>query len=364
MRIVFRTDASIQIGTGHVMRCLTLADAFREKGAQCTFICRLHSGHLLELIHQRGHEPLALPSATDSCLVPTEAGYMHWLGTDWISDAQQCQQALGDQMLDWLVIDHYSLDRRWESVLRKNTQRILVIDDLANRPHECDVLLDQNLGRFPKDYFGLINEGTTKLIGPQYSLLRPEFAAIRDQSLARRRNQSQLKHLLITMGGVDKNNATCQVLDALMTCKLPHDLRLSIVMGSRSPWLNQVQRQVANMPWPAEVLTDVSNMAQVMESCDLAIGAAGGTVWEFCAVGLPSVLLIQAENQMMSAVALQNVNAARVLNSYHQMNELLYNLHLFNPMNTQLLELAHAAAEVTDGSGCERVVQQILKNHA
>lgn len=248
MRIAFRADASLQIGTGHVMRCITLADALRERGAKSTFICRPHTGHLLDLIKQRGHETIALTPADNSFIAPADPFHAKWLGTDWASDAMQTQQALGDQVADWLVVDHYGLDRRWEKVMRSQAQRIMVIDDLADRPHDTDLLLDQNLGRQAHDYGGLLSRHTQTLIGPTYALLRPEFAQWREHSL-QRRAQPKLKNLLITMGGVDHDNATGKVLDALTHCELPTELRITVVMGPTAPgWRKCKPRQ---QPCPA-----------------------------------------------------------------------------------------------------------------
>lgn len=366
MQVAFRADASLQIGTGHVMRCLTLANALRERGASCTFVCRPLPGHLLALIAQRGHQALALPGLQEGTQ-PNHNGtaHGHWLGTDWATDAQDTQQALnahtGGQPVDWLVVDHYALDARWEEALRPQAQRIMVIDDLADRPHACDLLLDQNLGRTEADYGGLLKGKTTTLVGPQYALLRPEFAALRAQSLARRQTKPQLRRLLVTMGGVDKDNATGQVLAALQSCSLPADLRVTVVMGPHAPWLAQVQAQAAQMPWRTEVLVGVDNMAQLMAQSDLAIGAAGGTAWERCSLGLPSLVLVLAQNQLPGAVALQKAGAAVAMESQQQITNFFASQQSASEAKEVLNKLSQAAAAVTDGEGCQRTVTQMLE---
>lgn len=366
MHVAFRADASLQIGTGHVMRCLTLADALRERGASCTFVCRPHPGHLLALIAQRGHQALALPGLQDGAQ-PNHNGtaYGHWLGTDWATDAQDTQQALrtytGGQPVDWLVVDHYALDARWEEALRPLPQRIMVIDDLADRPHACDLLLDQNLGRTEADYGGLLKGKITTLVGPQYALLRPEFAALRAQSMARRQNNPQLRHLLVTMGGVDKDNATGHVLAALQSSNLPADLRVTVIMGPHAPWLAQVQAQATQLPWPTEVLVGVDNMAQLMAESDLAIGAAGGTAWERCSLGLPSLVLVLAQNQLPGAVALQKAGAAVAMESQQQISNFMEQFKSASLTKEVLNKLSQAAAAVTDGESCQRTVTQMLE---
>ncbi len=358
MHIAFRTDASLQIGTGHVMRCLTLADALRERGAQSTFICRPHAGHLLGLIQQRGHTAKALAPADDTFNAPADPCHAKWLGTDWASDAEQTKQALSGQVVDWLVVDHYALDCRWEQTLRPHTRRILTIDDLADRPHDCDLLLDQNLGRQAKDYGGLLSRHTQTLIGPEYALLRPEFAQWREHKL-RRRAHPQLKNLLITMGGVDQANATGQVLDALTHCELPADLHITVVMGPTAPWLAQVQALAAAMPRPTQVLAGVSNMAQLMAESDLCIGAAGSTNWERCCLGLPCLLLVLADNQQTSADALAEANAVRVL----ALSSLPVSLpaHMLKLASGRTLKaLGNAAQAITRGQGAQQLVRQML----
>lgn len=362
MHFAFRTDASLHIGTGHVVRCLTLADALHERGAKSTFICRPHAGHLLDLIQQRGHAAKALAPADDAYTALADPCHAQWLGTDWASDAQQTQQVLGDQVVDWLVVDHYALDRRWEQTLRPHTRRLMAIDDLADRPHDCDLLLDQNLGRQAKDYGGLLSSHPQTLIGPSYALLRPEFAQWRKHSL-QRRTQPQLKNLLITMGGVDQANATGQVLEALFQCELPVDLCITVVMGPTAPWLEQVQAQAAAMPRPTQVLSGVSNMAQLMAESDFCIGAAGGSAWERCCLGLPTLVLMLAANQQAGAMALQAHGAAWLAADTDQFMKQL--TALFNPekLDAILSEMSQAAAKLTAGDGARQVLESILSVH-
>lgn len=363
MRVSFRADASLQIGTGHVVRCLTLADALRERGARSTFICRPHAGHLLDLIKQRGHEAIALPPADEAFIAPADPFHAKWLGTDWASDATQTSQALGEQVVDWLVVDHYALDHRWEQALRSQARHIFTIDDLADRPHDCDLLLDQNLGRKAQDYCGLVSRHTQTLSGPAYALLRPEFAQWREYSL-QRRTQPQLKNLLITMGGVDQNNATGQVLDALTRCELPADLRITVVMGPHAPWLAHVQTQAAVMPRPTEVLAGVSNMAQLMAESDLCIGAAGGSAWERCALGLPALVLILAANQHSGAMALQTHGAALFAADTQHLIAQIKELFTLEIRSSVLRKMSQTAALLTHGDGASQVVDLLLAAHA
>lgn len=364
-RITFRTDASLRMGSGHVMRCLTLAESLREHGAQCHFICREHPGHLLELIRQRGFEASGLPlhrqpasgvePGNDSAPLPIHAA---WLGEDWQTDAAQASAILAAQRTDWLVIDHYALDERWERSVQPYCQRLMVIDDLADRPHRCDLLLDQNLGRRPQDYATLVPQACQLLTGPDYAMLGPRFAQLRDQSLERR-STPELNHLLITMGGVDQPNATCRVLDALKRCELGTDTCITVVMGASAPWLEQVHAAARQMPWQTEVLVNISDMAERMAQSDLAIGAAGSTAWERCSLGLPTLMVVLADNQRPGAMALQNAGAAALIGGIDDIAKQLPVAFEKFFQEDVLAAMSKAARLVTSGCGAALVVRQM-----
>jgi UDP-2,4-diacetamido-2,4,6-trideoxy-beta-L-altropyranose hydrolase len=358
-QIAFRVDASILIGTGHIMRCLTLADALNKFGVISTFICRPHLGNLINEVIRRGHKVKILPKG-DSCN-RSEIGTSdcnNLLDTDWQMDAQNTGQIMAKERFDWLVVDHYALDKKWEQYLRDHCDGIMVIDDLADRPHDCDILLDQNLGRSSKDYFNLLQTDTIQFIGPNFALLRPEFTQLRSQSLTRRA-QPELRHLLITMGGVDKDNVTGRVLRALNACQLPTDLHITVVMGAHAPHLADVKEISKLLSWDAEVVVGVDNMAQLMAESDLCIGAAGATSWERCYMGLPCLIIVLAPNQLTSAKALTKLQAARALDLSDlvgslpkQMNELV------SPEN--LCKLTAASKEITNGQGALLIANQIM----
>lgn len=363
MNITFRTDASLQIGTGHVIRCLTLAEALHAGGAQCCFICRELSGNLIELIQQRRFGVTVLPATTqvsvaDEVNVEGRPDYATWLATDWSTDVAQTRVCVRAAMVDWLIVDHYTLDARWEQALRPLCRKVMVIDDLADRQHDCDVLLDQNLGRNASDYRQFVPMNCTVLAGPHYALLRPEFAALRDESLHRRATP-QLSQLLISMGGVDQFDATSKILMALQDCALPAGLRIIVVMGSQAPWLERVKLLAKEMPWPTDVRVNVNNMAQLMTDSDLAIGAAGGTSWERCCLGLPTLLVLVAENQRSGAVALEQSQSVKLIGSIDAIPSALPSIFNSLVATDVLSQLSQRGRLVTDGSGASRVVNAL-----
>ena len=373
MQIAFRADASLQIGSGHVMRCLTLADALKAQGAQCHFICRPHLGHLTEVIRERRHKvnSLAMPVQAARAAIKNSSTKAHdlqsnqqhepihaaWLGSSWETDAQETAAVLASLQPDWLVVDHYALDRRWEDALTSYCRQLLVIDDLADRPHRCDLLLDQNLSRQPQDYADMVPTNCQVLNGPHYALLRPEFAALRPYSLQRRQAQHSLSQLLITMGGVDQPNATGKVLQVLKTCALPPACRITVVMGLKAPALQNVKELSEQMPWPTEVVVNVNNMAQRMADSDLAIGAAGSTSWERCCLGLPTLMLVLAENQQLGAQALDAAHAARLIGAVSDIGTHLPAAVRELSNSECQIRMSRAASAITDGQGVDKILK-------
>lgn len=368
MKVAFRVDASLQMGTGHVMRCLTLADALAAQGADCLFICREHQGNLIDQIRNKGYRVYALPVLSpvgaSSLAINTVSdeqslAHSHWLGATPVEDAAGCSAILADVKPDWLIVDHYALDARWELALKLHYRKLMVIDDLADRPHLCDLLLDQTFGRDDEDYRAWVPASSRLLCGSRYALLRPEFAALREYSLRRRANP-QLRQLLITMGGVDKDNATGQVLEALRGCALPAQWQIIVVMGTTAPWLAEVSRQAQDMPWPTRVMIGVSNMAQLMADSDLAIGAAGATSWERCCLGLPTIMLVLADNQYKVAQELERVGAVQVLKDPLEIPDclpVLLNDLVSSPF--LLAELSEAAVSIVDGRGVVAAIKNL-----
>lgn len=359
MLVVFRADASIQIGTGHVMRCLTLADELTRQGHECEFVCREHEGHLGDLITSKGFGLTLLAMLKDNTPHPENNGwdnYALWLGVPWQEDARQTLETIAPLKPDWLVVDHYALDAKWERTFASVVSNIMVIDDLANRAHECVLLLDQNLGREALDYDGLLAAGCQRLIGPRYALLRPEFAERREQSLMRRQ-QPELKRLLISLGGVDRTNVTGQVLEALAESTLPASTELDIIMGATAPYLDEVRQQATRLPFKAMVSVNVKDMAERMCLADLSIGAAGGTSWERGCLGLPAVLMVLAANQIAGAKALEASGAVILIDDAEQVGAILPAVLASLSASVRLKRMSEAAADITNGNGVFGVVQ-------
>lgn len=362
-KVGFRCDASIQIGSGHVMRCLSLADELARQGAQCFFICREHKGNLIEVLQQRGYQVYVLPLENDVAIESqgkSALTHSHWLASSQHRDAELSRSVVETLQPDWLIVDHYALDASWEKEMHPFCKKLMVIDDLADRQHACEVLLDQNFGRNPQDYAALTPAECQLLCGSMYALLRPEFAKWREYSLEQRQH-NKLASILINLGGVDKDNITSKVLKALRTKALPDHCAITVVMGSTSPSIAAVKQQAAIMPWPTAVKVAVDNMAELMANSDLAIGAAGSTSWERCCLGLPTIMLVLADNQRGIADALEKAGAAQRFDLALLESEPLALGHCIASVVTKLREMSRVASSITDGLGASRLARVLCR---
>ena len=281
MHVAFRTDAALTIGTGHVMRCLTLARALALQGHNCRFVCRDLPGNLNpQVAAEFDLTPLPAPQGPVPAGPPVHAA---WAGVDWTQDAAETRSALQAAPPDWLVLDHYAFDARWQKTALPDGTKLMVIDDLADRPHICDMLLDQNFGHEALNYAGLVPDGSICLTGPRYALLRPEFADLRAKALAARAGRS-LRHLLISMGGVDTVDATLTILRALPGAPLPENLEIEVVMGTQAPRWNKFARWQAKCPGERKWWLMRDMRAWASRS---GIGG-GGTTWERCRLARPA----------------------------------------------------------------------------
>ncbi|MBL3560628.1 UDP-2,4-diacetamido-2,4,6-trideoxy-beta-L-altropyranose hydrolase [Rhodovulum sulfidophilum] len=365
MRVLFRVDSGLHIGTGHVMRCLTLANALQARGVETIFLTRTHTGHVVSALAVAGHRVETMLGNTGQPYGahPAPPAHAAWLEADWRSDAAQTRATLQKTGAEWLVVDHYALDQAWQEAAMPEHVRLLVIDDLADRPHQASVLLDQNFGRISADYAGLVPAGCELRIGPANALLRPEFARLRPAALVRRDAMVRPERLLITLGGIDLYNATSRVLDVLAVSPHAIGLKITVVLGENAPHLAAVQTKASNMPMHTEVAVNVADMANRMVMADLCIGAAGSTAWERCALGLPTLQVVLADNQISAArhMADDGLTIALPFTDSPGFAEALDSGLEVLGARTAFKNMAHAAAALTDGRGAERLASDLLE---
>jgi len=354
--IAIRVDASQEIGTGHFMRCLTLADGLREQGAQVCFVCRSLPEHLASVLGKKKHGLIKLAGVyrQDSS---GKLAHSHWLGTSMEVDAKECVGLMGGHSWDWLVVDHYGLDTQWESALRKVVGKIAVIDDLADRSHDAEVLLDQNL--YPdmnQRYSGLLSNGCRTLFGPRYALLRREF--IEARSPVRPRN-ADVRNIFVSFGGSDLTNETEKSVRAISALN-ESDISVDVVIGAGSSHFERV-RELCTALKGVRLHFQVDNMAQLMSGADLAIGAGGSTIWERCALGLPALVLSVAENQIAIADGVDRVGAHRHLGRSCDVSvsQLIAALEEMRLAPGERERMSQAASALVDARGCNRVIETL-----
>lgn len=335
---IFRADADHSTGGGHIMRCKALADTFRAAGWQ-TRIATRHT--TLDIMH-------TLLDACDCLTLDADSPRR---------EAIAIGNALGGSC-DLMVVDHYGIDRAFETAARGYSHSILVIDDLANRQHDCDWLLDQGGTRQARDYEGFVPPMCNILLGPRYAMLRHEFLLRR---IGLNRKTAFLKRILVSLGATDSSGLTLMALDGIAATRLP--VAIDIVAAAASPNLNAIRQRMATLPstQSACLHLDTQNMAGLVESADLAIGAGGMTSLERCCLGLPSLMIIVADNQRENAAALANADAAVILGEKTEVTAeaIAGNITTLYHDGDARRHLSQSASRLCDGLGTRRIMLRI-----
>lgn len=329
MRVVFRCDASNRIGSGHVVRCATLAHALIAAGHQTKFLCAELPGHLNHWLQAQGLSVQGLAANRDET-----------------NDAKASCAYL--DIADWLIVDHYALGATWEASLLPHCRRLMAIDDI-DRPHLAHLVLDQNRLDSP------IAPESNALFGPRYALIRPEFAAQRPAALARR--NGQFERLLVTFGGADEANETAKVLSILPD--LP-DLAVDVVIGQSHAHQATIRQTCHNLGARCRLHIQTKDMAGLMARADCAITAGGSTTWERCVMGLPGLVSIAADNQADIAANVARAGAQQVLGWQSALYAKDYLAAIRNLNQDSLLSQTRHAAALCDGKGPGRVVDALV----
>lgn len=342
--IVFRADASVAIGSGHVMRCLTLADALDINPRGVLFVCADLPGHLAALVRHRGYA-VQLIAATD----------------DAAADAELTSAAIRSHFatakVDWLAVDHYGLGHAWESAMRADAVRIVAIDDFADRVHDCDLLLDQNLTPdMHERYRAKVPPQCRFLLGPEFALLRPEFAAARAEARTR---DGRLRRLLVSFGGSDPTNETAKTLEALGDLRM-HAVAVDVVVGSSNPNRDVIESMCRASAFDFHCQTD--RMAALLDAADLCIGGGGTSSWERCCTGTPALVIALAANQVVVAEQVAAAGAAVYLGPSDEVSagRVANELGALADAPEALSAMSRAAMALVDGQGAPRVAA-ILK---
>lgn len=361
--VVFRCDASLLIGSGHVMRCRTLARALRRRGVSVTFVCRSQPGdRIAELVQE--FPVLALPPLQTG-FVADHAGrtqYASWLGCSQLQDAQDTLvslHGLGQNVLDWIVVDHYALDSVWhqhvlDGIEQLRRPKLLVIDDLADRFHQADLFLNPTLSDASADdlFQPLLPPNATTLLGPHYALLGPEYALMQPLAFPR----TSMQRVLVFFGGVDAANLTARALDALMHPDLSH-VEVDVVLGPDAPHYASVLNRVRQRPL-TKLHAPLPSLAGLMLRADLAIGAGGGTAFECVCLRLPTLVVVTADNQKHAAAGLARQGNVVLLGSAEDITtQHIQNALIQHRAGADSIDVLH---QLVDGWGSARVAAAML----
>ena len=351
MKVAFRTDASCQTGTGHFMRCLSLASELKKHGIDVYFVSQNLPFYLSDMLSTKGVKYIPL-SAHNTKNSVDELAHSSWLNTSQANDAEATVEVLSGKSFDWMVVDHYALDARWESIMRPNVNKIMVIDDLADRHHDCDVLLDQNYYvDMQTRYKGKVSSHCQLLLGPNYALLRDEFRALRDQAKVR---NGKVKKVLVFFGGVDEDNYTFQAIEVL--AEVNPGLQVDVVIGAQHPFKEMIENACIKHQYVCHVQT--FRMAELMLEADFAIGAGGSASWERCCLGLPSLLVALADNQIAIARELSAIGACTYIGNGDEVNLKKWLTELIG--NQELIQkISENAFSIVDGLGVCRVIKEM-----
>ncbi len=352
-RVAIRTDASVWIGTGHVMRCATLAETLRAKGSEVVFICRVMPSDLCDWLETKGFKVHRLSAIPRPSSMAGRNAASSWLGVTLDQEIRETSGVLASiDKPDWLVVDHYGIDMAWEKALRSHCRHLMVIDDLADRDHDCDLLLDQNLvANIDAPCVSLVSENCRCLLGPRFALLQKEYREWRARVGPRK---GMVRRLLVFFGGVDAPNMTARALSALAKIGR-NDLVVDVVVGAANPHHQMISDLCANLPG-AQFHENLPTLAPLMAVADLAIGASGATTWERCCLGLPALIVTLAANQEPIARELHARGLACYLGAAETLQQSQLEFALLAAIEGgDNEERSQRCMDVVDGMGASRV---------
>lgn len=353
LKVVIRSDASSYIGSGHIMRCLVLADRLKLDGHDVLFATRPQNGDLVTFIKQRGFSIYELQQPAAWLVPNSTADYAAWLQVTEYDDAQECATAFDSP--DLVITDHYGIGAQWHKVVKKAYNcKIIAIDDLV-REHAADLIIDQTLLREPSEYH-FLNSKAVVLTGTEYAIINTHFSHRHSSQLIAPNTLLNTPHLLLSMGGIDAPNATLHVLDVLKKSVNPPIT--TVLLSPKAPHYKCVKEfAVKHSAWLTHI-DFVDDMATLMCEHDIAIGAPGSTSWERACVGLPSIVIALADNQQTICKNLETVGAAicvdleaiskNLMKAYEQL------IADYSKMRTINLQLC-------DGQGVKRIMKHITK---
>jgi UDP-2,4-diacetamido-2,4,6-trideoxy-beta-L-altropyranose hydrolase len=338
--LLIRADASLAIGTGHVMRCLALAQAWRDAGGNALFAMADATPAVEERLRNEGFEIARAAVRVGSA-----------------GDAEETGEQARKHGASWVVVDGYEFGAEYQASLKRHGLKVLFIDDIGHAGHySADLVLNQN-AHAHEVFYPSRDASTRLLLGPRYAMLRREFTSWREW---RREIPAVARRVLVTMGGSDPDNITERVVEAL----LPEgDFEATIVAGGSNPHLARLREFAGHFDRSIRLVENSSNMPELIAGADVAVAGAGTTSWEMCFLGLPALLLVLADNQEGVAEALGQQGVMANLGRGSELARIAIATHLRNLAHSPNVrrEMSGRGRALVDGRGAERVVSALKR---
>ena len=351
MDIVFRVDSSSKIGYGHIMRCLSLADALRKTmSIEIFFICKFLKGNAEKIIEERGYKIGFINDTSDGSKF------------DWSDDVIRTINFISPYRPSWLVVDNYNINHKWHRRIRPYVSNLMVIDEKIDRNFDCDLLLDQTLDRQIREYIDKVPKGCKILTGSKYSLLRAEFLELRKKAIYRRKGTKKIQSLLVSLGGSSlANEYVVMILKAINRFEWQHRPRVDVVLGDR----NYISNIAELLPeFDCKIHTYVNNMWDFILKSDIAFGAGGTSIWERCCLGLPTIAIGIAENQRVALERVHKVGGLYSIGCCKQVpnEEINKAISYLLSSDDNYSSMVKKSLNVCDGQGVNRVCQIMMSN--
>jgi UDP-2,4-diacetamido-2,4,6-trideoxy-beta-L-altropyranose hydrolase len=342
MKVVFRVDASVEVGFGHLSRCINLAEVLRSRGSEVSFVCRDDEAKSFKALEDRLLATVLLPMLEVGEVISQQ------------EDAQQTIQALQGERPEWLIVDTYALDKDWERFMRPHVSKIAVIEDLSGREHDCDLLLDQNYSeRSDSSFEKFVPEKCELLLGPRFALIGEHFRRLRELKSMR---TPEIKRIFVFCGGSDPQNLTQQVIDEISFSELSN-IAVDVVVGAQNKTFD---RQAAlKLNANIEIHDAGGEFARIMSRADLAIGAGGTTSWERMCLGIPSIVVSIAENQNSACEKLGRDGLVNYLGTQSSLKPGAIKDAVIKAKNkfASFFDQIERGQILVDGRGCKRVAE-------
>ena len=342
-RIYFRCDASTSIGSGHVIRCITLANFLKKKKFDTIFISKKLNGNLFSLILKEKHKIISLSKKSTMK-----------------NEVKEIFKKLKNfnNKKDWMVVDHYSIGKKWESKIITKIPKLFVIDDLCDKFHLGNVLLNQNyLPGIKKKYRKVLSSKTKTLLGPKYAILNPEYKKARKN--VNLKKDKKFTRVIIFFGGADDKNFTIKCLNIFLKYNL-QNIKLDVVIGQSNKKKKIIKSMVKDTKY-ANLHIQISSLCALMRSADFYLGSGGTTTWERCSLGLPSIVIATGKNQISYNQELDKKGVLKYLGTAEKVNEKQIMSAILKFISSKSNKMSENAKKITDGKGINLISREFIK---